>query len=469
MQFLKVTLPLLAIGASLLTNGQTLPTGIVMKDIAGGEFVMGDNNLTGSPDQKAAAPEHNVTVSSFALSEAEISNGQYVSFLNSALADGLIEVEVFAGNGPDNGKQLVVGTASSSYAGKYLYTLDGTRVMKDHTNADGDNNPFTGVIQPENPINASYIGYNGTDFYIKNPNDTADFHWYNMCTYQNYGTSQGTFDPTVLNDFADWSGAGQNYSDELEGWTESNPSAATKLQNQAAITDWPATFIRWWGAQAFALYYNMSLPTEAQWEFAAKAGQNFKFAVYDGSSIADANWNADVLPVALHHVRTVKSGTANPFGIYNLAGNVWEWMADNYVAPYSTDDVTDPLIEVSGSDRRSWRGGSWNYHEQTLQSGIRFSDLENRGNDHFGFRIAGENSGIGIRDIEKTGLFFPNPSNGQIHLKSSRMEDFFLYTLGGALIKEGNSDGSGFIDLGALPAGVYYIKTDSSIQKLVIQ
>ncbi|MFT6718082.1 MAG: sulfatase activating formylglycine-generating enzyme, partial [Sphingobacteriales bacterium] len=128
MQFLKVTLPLLAIGASLLTNGQTLPTGIVMKDIAGGEFVMGDNNLTGSPDQKAAAPEHNVTVSSFALSEAEISNGQYVSFLNSALADGLIEVEVFAGNGPDNGKQLVVGTASSSYAGKYLYTLDGTRV-----------------------------------------------------------------------------------------------------------------------------------------------------------------------------------------------------------------------------------------------------------------------------------------------------------------------------------------------------
>ena len=51
--------------------------------------------------------------------------------------------------------------------------------------------------------------------------------------------------------------------------------------------------------------------------------------------------------------------------------------------------MTDPLIEVQGSTLRSWRGGSWNYHQETLQSAIRFSDEEDRGNDHFGFRIAG--------------------------------------------------------------------------------
>lgn len=469
MNLKKFTLSILCLGTAALSTAQTLPTGIVMKDITGGPFVMGDNNLTGSPDQKAAAPEHNVTVSSFALSEAEISNGQYLTFLNSALADGLIEVEVFTGNGPDFGKQLIVGSASSSYSGKVLYNLGGTRVMKDHTNDDGDNNPFTGVIQPENPINASYIGYNGTDFYIKNPHDTADFHWYNMCTYQNYGTSQGTFDTIVLNDFADWSGAGQNYSDELEGWTEDNPSAATKLPNQDSVTDWPATFIRWWGAQAFALYYNMSLPTEAQWEYAAKGGQNFKFSVYDGATLSDANWNADILPVALHHVRAVISGTANPFGIYNLAGNVWEWMADNYVAPYSTDDATDPFIEVAGSDIRSWRGGSWNYHEQTLQSGIRFSDMENRGNDHFGFRIAGVHSGSGIQDLEKANLFYPNPTNGRIFLNNWNKEEVSVIGLDGSIIFEGQANGNGLINLEGIAPGIYFVITDSGSQKLVIQ
>jgi len=102
----------------------------------------------------------------------------------------------------------------------------------------------------------------------------------------------------------------------------------------------------------------------------------------------DANWNTlGMGTVALGHVRPAISGTANPYGLYNLAGNSWEWIADNYVAPYDTDAVTDPFIEVSGSTTRCWRGGSWNYHQATLQSSIRFYDEEDRGNDHFGFRI----------------------------------------------------------------------------------
>ncbi|MFT6746238.1 MAG: sulfatase activating formylglycine-generating enzyme [Glaciecola sp.] len=67
-------------------------------------------------------------------------------------------------------------------------------------------------------------------------------------------------------------------------------------------------------------------------------------------------------------------------------------MADNYVAPYSSNSVTDPFVEDLGSTTWSWKGESWNYHEATLQSAMRFSDDEDRGNDHFGFRIAGEHS-----------------------------------------------------------------------------
>ncbi|MGJ8639698.1 MAG: formylglycine-generating enzyme family protein [Opitutaceae bacterium] len=370
-----------------------LPSGIVMKDIWGDTFTMGSASLIGSPNQQIAAPEHPVTLSPYSMSEAEITNAQYVEFLNAALADGLIQV-VTGTRGPDNGKQIIQGTSLSSYEGKVLYSLDGTRVMKDHDNTDNDDNPFTGEIEPENPLNISYIGYNTTteNFYVKDPMNITDFHWYDICNYQDYGSVQGTFEPTIKNDFADWSGSGQNLSDELQNWTEGNPEAATNLPSQSEVSEWPVTFIRWWGAQAFADYYNVSLPTEAQWEYAAKGGQDFTYAVHDGSDLDDANWNQAALTTATGHVRAAVSGTANPFGFYNLAGNAWEWIADNYVAPYDTVAVNDPLVQDPSSTLRSWRGGSWNYHQATLQSAMRFYDEEDRGNDHFGFRIAGENS-----------------------------------------------------------------------------
>ncbi|MBT4201434.1 hypothetical protein, partial [Desulfobacula sp.] len=59
----------------------------------------------------------------------------------------------------------------------------------------------------------------------------------------------------------------------------------------------------------------------------------------------------------------------------------------NYQA-FTSDPAVDPLVEVSGSTTRSWRGGSWNYHQATLESSARYYDDEDKGNDHFGFRIA---------------------------------------------------------------------------------
>ncbi len=364
-------------------TSNSLPTGIVMREIAGSTFVMGNNQLKGP--QAADATEHSVSLSDYSLSETEISHAQYVEFLNHAIREGLVEV-ITGSQGADNGLRLVSGTAASAYAGKVLYSLEGTRVMKDHDNADGDNNPFTGVIEPENPLNIAYIGYDSSQapennpFYVKDPHSVSDFHWLNLCNYYDYASTTHSRDTSVLkNDFVNWA--------ELSGWTETNPDGAINLPTLAQVKNYPVTFIRWWGAQAFALYYGVKLPTEAQWEYAAKGGQDFLYAVHDGSDVNDANWNHDEQHPALHHPREVKSGHPNPFGLYNLGGNVWEWMADNYAA-YSANAVTDPLVEISGSSTRAWRGGSWNYHQATLESAGRFFDEENRGNDHFGFRIA---------------------------------------------------------------------------------
>jgi len=464
---LKIIISIILGIITLNCIGQNLPGSIVMKDIAGGVFIMGSSSLTGSPDQQSAAPEHEVTISPYSMSEAEITNAQYIEFLNSAFSNGLIEI-VTGTMGPDNGKRLIQGTSSSNYDGKILYNLDGTRVLKDHDNADGDDNSFTGDVEPENPLNISFIGFDSSTntFYVKNPHDTSDFHWDLVCNFKDYGTTPMQSTGPVLNDFADWAGSGQNLSDELQGWEEGNPSAATNLPNQAEVSMWPVTYIRWWGAKAFADYYNVTLPTEAQWEFAAKAGQDFQWATYNGTDRDEANWNhLGMGTLALGHVRHAISGTANPFGLYNLAGNCWEWIADNYVAPYDTSPVTNPFVETSGSTTRCWRGGSWNYHEATLQSSIRFYDEENRGNDHFGFRITSNNSTLSVIQAGTSlkCFVYPNPTSGityfEINHNHSDEVIVKIFNLSGKNVYSiYTSDKKGIIDLSTYPKGIYLAK-----------
>jgi formylglycine-generating enzyme required for sulfatase activity len=364
---------------STSTTIAALPSGMVMKSITGGSFNMGNNDLVGPT--AGDATEHTVTVSDFTMSETEVTNGQYLEFLNLALADGLVEVAT-VDSGPAAG-EIIQGTSTSTHEGKFLYSLSGSRVLKDHGNEDGDGNSFTGVIEPENPLNIAYIGYNSTNniFYIKDPKSATDFDWATLTDYCDY---HATTEKEFLTDANDCHNDFNNWT-ELSGWTVGDPSLGINLPTKAEVTEWPVTFIGWWGANAFALYYGVTLPSEAQWEYAAKGGDNYLYSVHDGVDFADATWNQNSDTTPLGHAVTVKNGSSNPFGLYNLGGNVWEWMADNYVT-YAADAVTDPLI-TDCSTLRSWRGGAWNYHKATLETSSRFSDDEAKGNDHFGFRV----------------------------------------------------------------------------------
>lgn len=369
-------------------TNEALPSSLVLKSIPGQTFVMGNSSIEGSPAQQTSNPEHEVTLSSYEIGETEITNEQFCEFLNMAYSDGVVDV-ITADKGIETGKKIVIGTSYSNYPNQTLYSLEGIRVLKDHNDEDLDGIAFTGSVEPENPLNTSYIGFDSEKkvFYVKDPLDINDFNWMELCDYQDYGDVGNVFDGPVLNDFENWAGAGENYSDELQGWTEENPAGGTNLPSKAEVSGWPVTFIKWYGAKAFADYYQLSLPTEAQWECAAKGGQNFKYAVHDGLDINDAVWNQLELKYALGHVLDAKQGSPNPYGLYNMGGNAWEWILDNYTDVLSASAVSNPLIEEEGSITRCWRGGSWNYHEQTLQSSIRFFDDEIKGNDHFGFRV----------------------------------------------------------------------------------
>ncbi len=383
------TVDCIIIGCWQEENLFTLHSSITFKDIPAGTFTMGeDEDDYQGPPGSYDAYLHTVTLSSFQLTETEITNEQYAHFLNGAYYNGLVEVQLETDPGPNMDDILVFGTdeAPDLYAGMAIYNLSGTRVMKDHDNADGDNDSFTGVIEPENPLNIAYIGYDELNesnewFYVKNPADPADFDWIELTNYYNYTDVSHQDDTSILlNDFNDW--------EELEDYPDNLP---TVLE----VSHWPATFIKWYGAKAFTLFYDVDLPTEAQWEFAAQGGAGFIYATADGTVNGDgtsANWNHLEEHPSRGHVLDVQLNEPNPYGLYNMAGNVWEWIEDWYSSDFyiNTDGVTDP-VNTSDTGLKVRRGGSWNYHQATLKSSARAEDEQFKGNDHFGFRLAQNN------------------------------------------------------------------------------
>lgn len=126
------------------------------------------------------------------------------------------------------------------------------------------------------------------------------------------------------------------------------------------------------------------LPTEAEWEFAARGGNNSKRTVYSGSdNIDDVAWYRANSGSATHPVAQKKP---NELGLYDMSGNVWEWCED-YYEPYTPKDQVNPHGPQFGS-RRIARGGSWNYSEEYCIVWSRNCHAQNAHFNGYGLRLA---------------------------------------------------------------------------------
>jgi formylglycine-generating enzyme required for sulfatase activity len=126
------------------------------------------------------------------------------------------------------------------------------------------------------------------------------------------------------------------------------------------------------------------LPTEAEWEYAARGGSLSKGYKYAGSnSLDEVAWYDDNSGFKTHTVRMKKS---NELGLYDMSGNVWEWCSD-WEGSYSPGSQTNPTGPNTG-DYRVYRGGGWLNYAGRCRVSARFHDEPDYRGNNLGFRLA---------------------------------------------------------------------------------
>ena len=177
--------------------------------------------------------------------------------------------------------------------------------------------------------------------------------------------------------------SGYNYTRKIvdeEGYNYSRHNW-DNVARYSPSDDHPMVYVNWSDAAAYAAWAGKRLPSEAEWEYAARGGligqrypwgneiesENAKYAGMDGSSLV---------------------GCYNPngYGLYDMAGNVWEWCADWYDKDYYAHaPVKNPTGPADGLYRVA-RGGSWRHDAKTLRVAARNHDSPTANSYCVGFR-----------------------------------------------------------------------------------
>ena len=160
--------------------------------------------------------------------------------------------------------------------------------------------------------------------------------------------------------------------------------------------DYPMYYVSWDEAMEFCRLLSnktgrtYTLPTEAQWEYAARGGNKNDGAKYAGSNMIDAvAWYSDTSNGITH---IVGSKRANALGIYDMSGNVYEWCKDWYADSYISYDTNNPMGPASGSRRVNRGGGasnncSWSNASRYCRVASRDSRDPNSPDCNIGFRV----------------------------------------------------------------------------------
>ena len=207
--------------------------------------------------------------------------------------------------------------------------------------------------------------------------------------------------PVALDDYTSWwqYRAGANWK-QPEG-----PGSTIKGRDE-----YPVVHLAWEDAVAYAQWAGKRLPTEAEWEFAARGGKTGQLFVWGNQFRPDGKFMANTFQGQFPHANSkedgfqglapVKSFSANSYGLYDMAGNVWEWCADwyhyDYYRQFEKNTAIDPQGPAESFDplergiaKKVQRGGSFLCTDQyctRYMLGTRGKGDWKAGTNHVGFR-----------------------------------------------------------------------------------
>ena len=165
----------------------------------------------------------------------------------------------------------------------------------------------------------------------------------------------------------------------------------------SAEDDYPVVWVSWHNAMAFCAWAELQLPNEAQWEYACRAGTRTPYSFGDAEEELHKYAWAD-LPAG-HRSHPVATKLPNPWGLYDMHGNVWEWTLDDYVYGYDGAPADGSTRRASDTMTKALRGGSWStgpgihratpvwWHSTAMGSAARFHVAPGNAWHDRGFRV----------------------------------------------------------------------------------
>jgi len=245
---------------------------------------------------------------------------------------------------------------------------------------------------------SSYIGFaqkidlvfvKGGTFFMGNNDGDTDEQPAHTVTINSYYI--GKYEVTVKQYRAFCNATGKEFptapTNEF-GWYDNHPDVG--------VWKWrdnhPMVKVSWYDANDYCKWLSKKtgkkyrLPTEAEWEYAARGGRRSRKYIYSGSN--------DIDLVAWYDETTEETGTkrvgtkkANELGIYDMSGNAWEWCSDFYHHKYYQNSPKDNPKGMASGRFKVIRGGSWYYISVMATSTVRDGPKPTFSNYNYGFRV----------------------------------------------------------------------------------
>lgn len=248
--------------------------------------------------------------------------------------------------------------------------------------------PMDGMILVCVPAGEFLMGMGNANFpEVLEHNVLLDAYWIDKTEVTNEQFQRFSLSSGYLTD-AEKSGSSKVF--DGKAWTQISGASWKQPKGQdsnlSGQVNRPVIHVSWNDAQAYCMWASRKLPTEAQWEKAARGTDALLYPWGNTAPKANMlNFNDNIGSTT--EVGAYPQGTS-PYGALDMAGNVWEWVMDWYSTNYYASSPTaNPSGPSSGTYRVS-RGGSWHYGAEFVRSGYRLENYPYNSSSDYGFRCS---------------------------------------------------------------------------------